>query len=85
MNFKIFKIQYQEVRVNNLFALADFQILHSSVLSTVTSCRPISLCELSFLAISLLILWLNWRTLRSWTMLKQLLNENNGLLLILTE
>jgi len=81
MNFKIFKIQYQEVRVDNLFALADFQILHSSVLSTVTSWRPISLWF--FLAISLLMCFV--RTLWLWTMLKQLLNGNNGLLLILTE
>jgi len=29
-------------------------------------------------------LWLNWRTFRLWTMLKPLLNGNNGLLLILT-
>ena len=55
VNFKIFlKIQYHLVRVNiEFFCVADFQILHSGVISTeaVASCSLGLLCDISFLAI----------------------------------
>ena len=55
---------------------ADFAV-------AVTSCRLITWTA-SFFGDYWYFLWLNWRTFRLWTMLKQLLNGNTGLLLILT-
>ena len=68
---------------NNFSASADFRLC-TAAFYPQWLWRHVDLWhKLNFFSDYWYVLWLNWRTFRLWTMLKQLLNGNNGLLLIL--
>ena len=65
-------VERRQVGTSSCSVEADLSLRHVDLLR-----------ELSFFGDYWYVLWLNWRTFRLWIMLKQLLNWNNWLLLIL--